>query len=378
MEQKGPRKKKILFIITKSNFGGAQRYVYELATKLPKDAYEVAVAFGGSGLLKEKLEEAEIPTFEIKSFERDVSILKDLRALQELFSLIETWEPDVLHLNSSKAGGLGSFAGRLLGIPRIIFTAHGWPFYENRHVVWQVLMWFFSYLTTLFAHIVIVVSTHDFDRHMMPFMAKKLVRIPTAVPHLLFKERQDARVALFSEAQRKAHENDLWVVSTGELTPNKNLLSLLDATREANQSREQKIFLSLMGEGEERGVLESFVQKHGMQDQVAFLGFIDNARVYLKAFDVFVLPSLKEGMPYGLLEAGAAGLYVIASNVGGIPDIITHKETGILIDPALGSTLPRALTDASHEDKQMGEALRVRVQTEFSIDALFKKTENLY
>lgn len=378
MEHNDKKQKKILFVITKSNFGGAQRYVYELATALPKEQFDVAVAFGGNGILKDKLQKAGITTFEVVSFERDISLIKEWYSLQELLSIIKTWGPDVLHLNSSKAAGLGSFVGRLLGVPRIIVTAHGWPFYEKRHVVWQILMWFFSYLTTIFAHEVIVVSKHDFNRHMMPFVGKKLMYIPTALPHIQFTDRETARSVLFSEAQRTAHRADLWVVSTGEFTRNKNLMRLLEAVRRVNETDGCKIFLSLMGEGEDRVLLKAYVREHHMENQVAFLGFVDDARTYLKAFDVFVLPSLKEGMPYGLLEAGAAGLSVIASDVGGIPDIVKNGETGILIDPTETKTLEGALREVAQNPSRMGDALSARVQNEFSLETMLEKTMQLY
>jgi glycosyltransferase involved in cell wall biosynthesis len=233
-------------------------------------------------------------------------------------------------------------------------------------------------MTALFSHTVIVVSKHDLDRHMMPLVGKKLVHIPTSVPHMLFKDREEARNALFSETQRIGHADDLWVVSTGEFTQNKNLLRLLEAVHHANSTQTRKIFLSFLGEGEERGVLESYVKTQHMEEQVVFLGFVENARTYLKAFDVFVLPSLKEGMPYGLLEAGLAGLYVIASNVGGIPDVIRHGETGILIDPTLTTVLAKALCEVATTHGHMGEALHTRVQNEFTIEGMLDKTMRLY
>src|SRR5688572_20414908 len=97
-------KKKILYVIAKSNWGGAQRYVYDLATHLPQDGFEVAVAFGQPGLLAERLTAAGIVTNPIKSLQRDISIWADIKGYFELYWLMLDWGPQVVHLNSSKAG----------------------------------------------------------------------------------------------------------------------------------------------------------------------------------------------------------------------------------------------------------------------------------
>src|SRR3989338_454048 len=119
---------RILYVITKANWGGAQRYVYDLATAAKEAGHEVAVAVGGTGILTKRLQEASIRTIELPLRQRRTFLL-DLFTFGSLFSLIRVFRaerPDVVHLNSAKAGGLGGLAARLAGVPRIIFTAHGW------------------------------------------------------------------------------------------------------------------------------------------------------------------------------------------------------------------------------------------------------------
>src|SRR5688500_13512450 len=115
--------KKILFVITKSNWGGAQEYVYTLARRFHAVGAEGAVAFGGTGakgaavgLLDARLKEAGVRTCFIGAFTRDVGFVREIKAFFELFSVIRRERPDILHLNSSKAGGLGGVAGRVLGV----------------------------------------------------------------------------------------------------------------------------------------------------------------------------------------------------------------------------------------------------------------------
>src|SRR3989344_2153145 len=104
-------KKKILYVITKSNWGGAQRYVYDLAAHFSReDGYEVAVALGGDGTLRKKLEDKSVRVIRIPALERDVRIMSDVRAFFALLKLLQEETPDIVHLNSSKIGFLGTLA----------------------------------------------------------------------------------------------------------------------------------------------------------------------------------------------------------------------------------------------------------------------------
>src|SRR3989339_333433 len=117
-------KKKVCFFVTKGVWGGAQKYVYSLATSLPKNSYDVFVVVGEGKILKDRLEEKNIRTYEIAGLRRDISVLSEIRSFLFLLKILRKESPDVLHLNSPKAGGLGTVVGRLLGIKKIIFTVH--------------------------------------------------------------------------------------------------------------------------------------------------------------------------------------------------------------------------------------------------------------
>lgn len=373
--------KRILYIITKSNWGGAQRYVHELARETKSSGHEVAVACGGVGLLVDRLSRENIPVFHIHSFVRDIHFMSEVRALFELFTLLRTYRPDVVHVNSSKAGGTGAFVARLAGVPHIIFTAHGWPFFEKRSLPIRGLIWFFSYLTVLLSHRTIVVSEHDQTHAHMWGLAKKITCIRIGIPPIPFESRDDARHTLFDETTIKAKEDALWLVGTGELTHNKNTAFLVQALAQLTSHDKNRVFLTLIGDGELRQSLATQIKKLGLQDHIHFLGFVPEARLFLTAFDVFLIPSLKEGMPYGLLEAGSSGLACIGSNVGGIPEVILHEHTGLLIDPHDPATLTQALTTLIHDGEKRrayGTALQTRVRTQFSFSNMRDETIALY
>ncbi|MBI5221571.1 MAG: glycosyltransferase, partial [Candidatus Magasanikbacteria bacterium] len=128
-------KHKILLVVTQAEWGGAQKYVFDLAVNLSADDYQVQVAVGepqGKQQLAEKLKMSKITVFPLKHLIRKLSLIQDILAVKELTNLIKQEQPSILHLNSSKAGFLGAIAGRLAGKnrPQVVFTAHGWAFME--------------------------------------------------------------------------------------------------------------------------------------------------------------------------------------------------------------------------------------------------------
>jgi glycosyltransferase involved in cell wall biosynthesis len=314
-------RKKALYIITKSNWGGAQRYVFDLATNVPSDQFEVAVAFGGTGrsgsiagLLEKKLHEKKIRTIFIPELGRDISLGNDWRSFRALRKLLHDERPDIVHLNSSKVGGIGALAARLARIQKIIFTAHGWPFREQRTILMREALWLASWLTVLLSTKVICVSDYDLRQaQKMPFVKNKLVRIYNGI---------DSSPTFGSgEKIRSTFPHDAIITGTiGELTKNKNQQALIE---EAKQNPD--MFVAIVGEGEERAALESRIKKYNLESRVKLFGFLP-AQEVLRGFDRFALPSIKEGLPYVLLEARLAGVPISANRVGGVGEILDAKD----------------------------------------------------
>ncbi|MDQ1282129.1 MAG: hypothetical protein QG630_480, partial [Patescibacteria group bacterium] len=204
---------KILYFITKSNWGGAQKYVFDLATHFKGLGDEVVVAFGGEGILAERLHEKGIRTVTINHLTRDVGLFQELNSIKEIINLIKKEKPDIIHLNSSKVSLLGGFLGRALGVKKIIFTAHGFPFREERPF-WQILIIkFLTWLTILSSHKTICVSEKDFkDVENWLFVKNKLVIIHNG----LKKEEERSLV-------EREIDNAIKIVSIAELHKNKGL-----------------------------------------------------------------------------------------------------------------------------------------------------------
>jgi len=387
------KKLKILFIITKSNFGGAQRYVYDLATHLPKDQFESVVALGGSGILKAKLEAAGIQTIILPDLERDISIVKEWRAFVNIFKVIKETRPDIVHLNSSKAGALGALAARFYNFflklsTKIIFTAHGWAFKEKRKSVSKKMIEYISWITVFLSHQTIVVSDDDREKaRAFIFVQPKIVLIHNGIDKPIFKKKNEARGILSEKIGQMIGDETLLIGSIAELHKNKGLeyavaaLALIKRQQIGRETPADKITYVIVGEGEERENLEIAITREGLKDSILLAGEIPGAAQFLKAFDIFLLPSLKEGLPYVLLEAAWAGLPVVATNVGGVTEVIADMKSGIVVKEKRPKEIADALTfliGNKAKRKEFGLSILETVETEYTLEHMLGETIALY
>ncbi len=387
---------KILFLITKSSWGGAQRYVFDLASHYSA-THEIAVGLGGDGRLKTALEAANIRVISLPFLQRDINPLKEARTFFDLVKMIRSEKPNVVHLNSSKIGGLGALACRVAGVRKIIFTAHGWAFNEDRSWLSRGVIILLHWVTVLLCTKTIAVSqkTADDISH-LPFMSARIEVIHNGLKPIVRYSKTEARrllcerlTGLKAEIEQihkgvgeRARGKTVWIGTISELHPNKGLVHLLRAAAELKKHAELPHFVVvIIGEGEQRAALESIIKDSGLERGAFLLGNIPDAAEYLNALDIFTLTSSTEALPYVLLEAGAAHLPVIASNVGGIPEIIDQLESGILVRPGDQKELSKALSillaNAAKRD-ELGKALQQKTTKNFSTQQMFEKTEKVY
>ena len=378
---------KILYVITKSNWGGAQRYVYDIATSLDKEMFDIAVAAGGNGILIEKLNRAEIRVIPIPFLQRDVSIIKEFLSLYAIFKIFKSERPDIIHLNSSKIGGLGAIAAFFLRAhklrPKIIFTAHGWGFNEDRPYIARLIIFLAQWVTVIFCHKIIVLSRATFSQAMyFPFSRNKIFFTEQGLWPVELTPKKETRKELNSALNKTnpGHKEfpGLWIGCVAELTKNKGVAYLIEA---AGKLACRDFWLLILGEGEEKNKLQLQISGLRLQDKVFLLGFVPDAAKYLKAFDIFVLPSITEALGYVLIEAGHAGLPVVATKTGGIPWIIKSGESGILVPPknpeALAEALKKLLGDEKLR-KRMGKKNREIISQKFSFEKMLKETIDIY
>lgn len=375
---------RILYVITKANWGGAQRYVYDLATAARDQGNAVAVAYGALGELADRLQTERITVFPIAGLGRDISLFNDISAFFSLMHIIRSFKPDVVHLNSSKISGLGAFAARLLCVPKILFTAHAWAFNETRPLYQKIAIAFLSWLTVILStHTIVVGDTMKRQIIRGPFVRGKISVIPNGTRPYPLLEKKESRAALTSVHPALSvsdFEHDVWIGTVAELHPVKGLSYAIEAIKIVRKNYPTLRYL-ILGDGQTREALEMQITESGLEHTVFLLGHVKDAPQYGKAYDLFLLPSLSEAFGIALLEAGLAELPVIASNVGGIPEIITNNETGVLVPPKNPDAIAAAIDSLLANEPlryKLGQTLEKRVQKEFSIERLAHDTFALY
>jgi glycosyltransferase involved in cell wall biosynthesis len=438
------KRKKILFLVTQSEFGGAQRFIYTFTTALHVSAnYEIVVGAGPEGDdekgLLFALEKKGISIRHLKYLKRSIDPLFDFLGVIEICQLIKKEKPDILFLNCSKAGMLGGLAGRILRMPNIIYRIGGWTF-NDPWPNWKKKMYILiEKYTAKLKDIIINNAKSDTEQAIKLGIKprKKLVTISNGVDvnGLEFLNKERAREEIFrrltqnqfasQNTQTNAdnlHESaypegeDLRVSAVigtiANFYPPKGLEYLIEAANilgrrstqiefaaqntQINAEASASISVSpkadnlrvsadikfiIIGEGEERGKLEGLIKKHNLEKTVFLTGTILNASKYLKAFDIFVLPSVKEGFPWTVLEAMSAEIPVIVTKVGAVPDIIENGENGFLLEPrdsqSIADSIEKLLGDENLR-KNMAQAGKKTVIDKFSLDKMMSEYIKLF
>ena len=373
--------KKVLLVVTRADWGGAQRYVYDLCNSSLSEQFDLTVAVGSDGRLLEKLAELNIKTVRIGFLKRAPNPLWDLLASISLLRLILRIRPSILHLNSSKTVVLGVLLGRILGVNKIVLTSHGWPFFETlssfRRVIYRSLIW----IAVFFAHNVITVSRADF-KAAENFQLNKRKRVSLIHNGIKVDEehmcRSQARAYIFDNLVPEASKESCWVAVIGELTKNKGQKLLVDLF---DKQLPKNAELFIIGDGEDRGSLIDTILDSKNCRHIHLTGSVPDSRSIMKAFDIVVVPSEKEGLPYVILEAGAARIPVVASSVGGITDIISDRENGLLLTSFDLETWGHHLTELLLDPKlrvYLGENLHKTVAINFSLEVMIDKVRLIY
>lgn len=381
-------RKKIILAITKGDWGGAQKYVHDLATALPPENWEVVVLSGAGAALPQKLATSNIRVIQIDSLGRDINLFSDLKNTLKLRKIFRQEKPDIIHLNSSKIGLLGAIAGRLMNHKNIIFTGHGWAFNEDRTPIQKKLIRFSHLLTIALCKKTIAVSKKTKEQIAgSKWIQDKIVVIRNGLEKIIHLDKAGARAEIIKQINNEnieLPEQKTWIGTIAELHKNKGLKYLIEAIHILETKTDDPTTLPLVviiGEGERRQKLQERITRYGLQNSIFLVGKIPQANRLLKSFDIFVLPSITEALPYVLLEAGQASLPVIATDVGGIPEIIKDMESGILVRPQDSDEIAKAISFVlKNPDKstQFGVLLESIVSIQFNRDRMIAETIALY
>jgi glycosyltransferase involved in cell wall biosynthesis len=340
-------RRRILILVTLAEVGGAQTYVALLVPALVEQ-YDVTVAAWGPGPLRGAVEAAGARYVPLHHVRRAVSLWHDPLGLVELIRLCRRIRPDIVHANSSKAGILGRVAARIAGVPVRIFTVHGWAFAQYHGLASKLYLWLDRLvrpLTTSF----ICVSQRTRDAGIA---ARTCGRNETTVIPNAVDVAAAPRTALDGNPPR--------VISVGRLKEPKDFVGLVRVLTRVHAP----FRAAIIGDGPDRGEVEAAA------GEVELLGERADVPAQLADSDVFALWSRSEGMPMSVAEAMAAGLPVVASDVGGVPELVQDGVTGLLVtsgdEAALAAALELLLQDRDLR-RRLGAAGRERALDLFDV-----------
>jgi glycosyltransferase involved in cell wall biosynthesis len=382
---------KIFHIITRLDRGGSAENTLLTCLGLA-EKYELVLVHGLSleshmtelekqsvdSRIKEAMERG-VNVIPAPSLVRRISPFRDLQALFYLWRLMIREKPDLVHTHTSKAGILGRWAAWLARMPIVVHTAHGHVFYGHFGPLASRFFVLLERFISLITDRMIALTVGERNDYIRSSVSRP-ERIVTIHSGVKIDDYMSAWVNI--EEKKKSlgiSSRGLVVGTVGWLLPIKGPMHLLNAMESVWQDYPEAT-LVFVGKGDMEEELRAKALQMGSSGRVKFLGWRDDIPEIMKILDVFVLPSLNEGMGRVLVEAMAAGRPVVASRVGGIPDLVKHGENGFLVEPGdengVSAAIKKLLADKIMRD-QMGEKGRIMAQA-FSVENMVDKIDSLY
>ncbi len=373
----------MLRIFSRLNIGGPSVHVILLSAGLRPLGYETRLIVGREspreGNMLALAAEKSVTCEAMAGLGREIAPLSDLRALVGLHRLMRAWRPAIVHTHTAKAGVLGRIAARAAGVPTVVHTYHGHVlrgyFSPARTALFR---WLETRLASAADALVAVSESVKQDLVGLGIAPAGKIRVIPVGLELAHLAAALPRGALRREAG--IPDGAPLVGMVGRLVPIKDVPTFLRSARIVREARPDARFV-LVGDGEERPALEALCRELGLDGMVTFFGWRRDLAAVYGDLDVVVNASRNEGTPVALIEALAAAKPVVATRVGGTPDLLGEGERGRLVPPGE----PDALAGAVLETLDQSEAARLRAQAgrehvlaRHSADRLVRDVDALY
>jgi glycosyltransferase involved in cell wall biosynthesis len=387
------KKNKIIHIITRLDKGGSAENTLLTALGINKKKYEVILVKGSTyesrmsnkehATISADLKEARLKGVRIVNLPfllRRINPVYDLLALFSLYVFLIKEKPTIVHSHTSKAGLLGRLAARLAGVPIIVHTPHGHVFFGYFGPFKTKIFILLEKLASRITDKIVTLSNKEKEDYLSFKIAEedKFSVICSGIGLNKFKE------SLPSEKQNLKKElgipeNSLIVGTAGRLVPVKGPEFLIQAAKHIISKYPDTYFI-FTGDGPLEKDLKRRTLEMGISKNIIFLGWRDDVAQIISIYDVFVLPSLNEGMGRVLAEAMALGKPIVASNIGGIPDLVIHGENGFLVLPKNPKQLAKyiqVLIEDKDKREKMGLAGK-EMSLNFGAESMIEKIASLY
>ena len=371
------KKIKILHIAATST-GGVGLNILLLSRYLNKDQFNICVAMALGAPLDEEFAKEGVKIYPIR-MSRKPNRLINLLGLYQLWRLIGVEKFDIVHTHTSVGGFLGRIAAKARGVPVVLWSIHGWAFNYPMGCISKKFWRAIERLLDFFTDHYVAVS-----RNMMDVGIQGSITVPEKVSVIYHGIETDKYDTSGNQNNLRIElgigENIAVVGNIGRFEPQKAVDDFLKAARIVKDNVPNVRFL-VVGDGPLRNDMERLSMQLGIKDVVLFTGWQKNLKEYIGIMDIICIPSLWEALPFQLLEAMAMEKPIVATSVGGIPEVVDDGKTGILVPPSKPEIMAHAIINLivnKRTAEEMGKAGRQRIQQLFSVGKMIMHYEKLY
>lgn len=356
---------RLLLVSTNADYSGAPLHVLDLGLALASRGNEVAFVFGSDGPVEKELDSLGFRTTIIKRMRSIFSPIQDISAYLQLVVSVKEHKPDLLHAHSSKAGMLARLVGYALKIP-VVFTVHGWGFGPGRGLIQNFLVMAVERVLIPKTNRYIAVS--DYDR-------QQGLTLLGLSPEKIVTVHNRGRFAVSPSELRPLAAN---VIMVARNSNQKDYSTFANAL--ANAEFDRALFV---GEGTNEAAFMSDVTKasHTASAKVQFVGKTDAVSQLLEESSIFVLSTRYEGLPLSIIEAMSKGLPIIATDVGGVSELVQHGNNGFLFEVGDVSALTKFISLLSTDAvlrRKMGNASQRIYEEKFAGNTMLDSTLAAY
>ncbi len=374
---------KVLHVVRPAE-GGMKAHLLLLAAGQQARGCRVEVACPGETALSRELKGCGITVHPV-SLVGPLSPAIDLKCVIQLRDLILRGKYDIVHFHGSKAGLVGRAAAVLAGFRRTVITVHNFIVYEDVPAARKVLYRLGELVLSPFTDRIITVSEalkNDLIKN-YKLNPRKIKSIYNGIDTSRFLLPPDKTPG---KNKMGINPNSVTVGTVARMAPQKGLSYLIEAVPLINQKiRERKIpadvVFIIAGDGPLRHELAGLAERLGVKEKLIFPGYVEDIRELLACLDIFVVPSITEGLSITTMEAMAAGLPVIASRVGGLPELVKDGETGLLVEPRNPDMLAKAALELlvnPEKCRVLGRKASESAAERFSTEKMITQTCDVY
>ena len=300
------------------------------------------------------------------------SIKENYKAYKQIIDLISQCGIDAIHCNTPVGGIIGRLAGKKAGI-KVIYQAHGFHFWQGAPKKNWIVYYPVEKLLSKYTDVLITIAKDDYEiaKTMYARAVKYVHGIGVDLARFNRREKFDRNIQL--RKKMGIPEEAALLLSVGELNGNKNHKTVINAL---NRIDREDIYYIICGEGESRSFLQSLIDDTGLHSRVILAGFRSDIQDFYRMADLFVFPSLREGIPGAIMEAIATGVPVIASNIRGVRDIVPDET--YRFSPTDADSLARLIEEKLSCDNSDNQKMNYENLTPYAFDNVVRELEEIY